>query len=484
MSHRHLGAAAAARLVAPLLALSLVPAASARAGAAARVAAKPNIVVILADDLGYGDLGCYNAGSKVPTPNLDRLAREGTRFTQAYCPVAVCTPSRYALMTGRYPWRSWKKSGVLANWERPVIEDGRLTLPGLLRQAGYATAGFGKWHLGATYATTDGKPPAGVGRFKSDRTGANVDIGKPITGGPTAHGLDRWYGFVCASEMLVFEQDRAAALLSHDLYAPPAVPGADALPKVMVGEMLALVTDKSVAYVEERAAHKDQPFFLYYAPYVPHIPLSVGEKFRGATRAGEYGDYVHQLDHEVGRLLAALDEAGVADDTLVLFASDNGSEFLNTGDGHRPNAPLRGRKHGVYEGGVRTPLLARWPGRVPAGAARDQIVALNDVLATTAALLGMTLPAGAGEDSVSLAPTLLGREAVQPGRTEVVVQASAPRYALRRGRWKFVQPEKKGGSPELYDLQTDPGETRDLAAKHPQLVDELRARLREIVHGQ
>jgi arylsulfatase A-like enzyme len=388
-------------------------------------------------------------------------------------------------MTGRYPWRGWKKNGVLANWERPMIEDGRLTLPALLQKAGYATAGFGKWHLGATYKTTDGKPPTGVGLFKSEGTGSNIDLAAPIAGGPTDHGFERWYGFVCASEMLVFDQDRATALLSHDLYAPPAVPGADKLPKVTVADFLPRITDMSVAYLKDRAANAaGKPFFLYYAPYVPHAPLAVGQDFRGRTKAGDYGDYVHQLDHEVGRLLKTLDDTALAKETLVLFASDNGSEFPLTGEGHRPNGELRGRKHTIYEGGVRTPLIARWPGQVPAGAVSAELVALNDLLATTAAIVDEALPAGAGEDSRTALPVLLGKKLDGPVRAEVVVQASARRHAICRGKWKFIQGQGANAPAELYDLEADPGESRNLIAERAELADELRGRLREILQGK
>jgi len=469
------------RPLAHVLLLAIATAAALAPAPTARAADRPNVLLILADDLGVGDLRAYAPDSKVPTPNLDKLAAGGTRFTNAYCPVSVCSPTRYALMTGRYPWKSWKKNGVLANWDRPMIEPGRLTLPAMLRKAGYATAGLGKWHLGATYKTTDGKPPAGLGQFKSDGTGANIDIAAPVTGGPTDRGFDTWYGFVCASEMLILDQDKVAGLLSHSLYAPPAVPGANDLPKVTVAGLLPLITDKGMAYLNERAKHKDQPFLLYYAPYVPHIPLAVGDDFRGKTRAGDYGDYVHQLDHEIGRLLAALDQTGLAKDTLVIFASDNGSEFQTSGDGHKPNGGLRGRKHHIYEAGIRTPLVARWPGRVPAGATTDQLVALNDWLATLAALTGQTLPPGAGEDSISFLPALLGQQG-GAGRAELLMQASAPRFALRRGNFKWIQPAKKGEGPgELYDLAADPAEAKDLAAEKPDLAAEMKARLIELV---
>ncbi len=443
---------------------------------------QPNIVLILADDLGYGDLGCYGAESKVPTPNIDRLAAGGTRFTDAYCPVAVCSPSRYALLTGRYPWRTWKKAGVLANWHPPMIEEGRLTLPTLLKQAGYTTAGFGKWHLGANYTTTDGEPPVGLGKFKSENSGANIDLTRPITGGPLDRGFDEWYGFVCASEQIIFEGNRAVGLLDNENYKPPAAPGVDKLSRTPVSSYLPLITEKSIAYLDRRP--KDKPFFLYMTPYVPHLPLAVEEGFRGKTNAGDYGDYVHELDHYVGRFLDELERRGLAEKTLVIFASDNGSHFEETGDGHRPNGKLRGTKHTVWEGGVRTPFIVRWPGRVPAGAVSGQVMALNDVLAACAALTGQELPANAGEDSCNMLPAWLGKDDGKPIREETVVQNAGYTFGLRRAEWKFVTGGNyKTGEPvrELYDLKADPSESVNLYDEKPALVRELKERLETIL---
>lgn len=444
-------------------------------------AGKPNVLLILADDLGWGDLSCYRAESKVPTPNLDRLASGGIRFTQAYCPISVCSPTRYALMTGSYPWRSWKKRGVLANWERPMIKDGEVTLPSLLRQAGYATAGFGKWHLGARYKTTDGKQPAGLGKFKSDGTGRNIDLAAPISGGPLDRGFDQWFGFICASEMLIFEGNRAVSLLSHSLYEPPPIPGVSGLSKVTVADFLPLITEKSIAWMKERATAKAPgPFFLYYAPYVPHIPLAVGKEYLGRTKAGDYGDYMHQLDHEIGRLLKALEDTGYAENTLVIFASDNGSQFETTGEEHLPNGGLRGTKWQIYEGGVRTPLIMRWPGHVPAGTVRTELVALTDLLATMAALHGQKLPDDAAKDSFNILPLLLGTSPADAIRSEVLVQNSPGQHALRQGRWKYIQATQKAEAG-LYDLDADPGEDRNVHDEHPDLASKLNARLQELL---
>lgn len=449
----------------------------------------PNIVMILADDLGYGDLGCFNPDSKVPTPNLDRLAEQGIRFTNAYCPDAVCTPSRYALMTGRYALR-FRSGRVLANWEPPTIEAGRLTLPGLLKQAGYTTAGFSKWHLGATYTTLNGKPPAGQGKFKSERAGANLDLNVPIRDGPADRGFDHWYGFVCASESLVFEQNRAVAMI--DVYEPPAAPGAERLPVIKLADYLPLTTDKTVEFIRRQApqAKAGKPFFVGFFPYVPHIPLAVSDEFKGKTRGGDYGDYVHELDHYVGKVLDELEQTGLADNTLVLFASDNGSQFEQSGEGHRPNGRLRGKKQLVYEGGVRTPFIARWPGRIKPGTTSTQLICLADVMATCAALTGQSLPDGAAEDSISFLPALLGTDAGagtaagtaagKPMRDFVVNRASDGHLAIRVGDWKYIAAHKDA-TPALYDLKSDVGEKHNLLDQHPDIAARLKSRLEQVV---
>ncbi len=406
----------------------------------------PNVIVLLVDDLGYGDLQCYNPNSLIPTPNLDRLANQGIRMTRAYCPVAVCSPSRYALMTGSYSWRSWKKSGVMANYEPSMIESEMLTLPEMLQKAGYLTAGFGKWHLGTTFPTLDGQRPAGYGKFRADDNGANLDLSKPVTDGPLDHGFDRWLGFSCASECWILEDNEITAAIGHDLYTIEATPNSDHIEVIPLADYLPYLTQQSLAFLKDQAAaDAEQPFFLYFAPYVPHIPLAVSEDFRRRTQAGLYGDYVHELDHYIGQLLDALDELKLSDHTMVIFASDNGSQFEITSDEmdlqnasnspedrlehanlshkHQPNWPLRGTKWSIYEGGVRTPFIARWPGHIPAGQTNDALLGLNDLMATVAASIGQELPPGTGSDSHNLLPNLRGNE--QDIRREIIVQSTA-----------------------------------------------------------
>ena len=453
-----------------VLVLGLLPLAP-----AVTAAPRPNIVVILADDLGYGDLGCYRRESKIPTPNLDRLAAEGLKFTQAYCPVSICTPTRYALMTGAYPWRAWNRFGVLGNWESPMIPQGQLTLPGMLKSAGYRTGGFGKWHLGATYATNDGRSPAGQGKFKSPGNGENVDLSQPIEGGPLDRGFDEWFGMICASELLVVDGERAALRVDHDLYEPLAIAGVDRLEGISLTDYLPRVVERCEAFIAA-AAPAEQPFFLYFAPYVPHIPLTVAPEFLGKTDAGPYGDYVHQLDDAIGRLAAAIERTGELDDTLILFASDNGSQFVGRSsetNGHAPNAPLSGRKAQIAEGGTRTPLIVRWPRRVPESSATDRIFALNDVLATLAGLIGTEVPSGQAPDSLDQSAAFLKPATAPAVRTEVATQDGSRHFAFRSGDWKLVM-DRKGEPLELFNLAADLGEETNVAAGHPEIVVRLK----------
>jgi arylsulfatase A len=446
----------------------------------------PNIVLILADDLGYGDAGSFNPQSKVPTPNLDRLAREGMRFTNAYSPDAVCTPSRYALWTGRYSWRTTLRRSVQLNWEKPLINEGRMTVPLLLKQAGYRTAGFGKWHLGADFPTIDGLPPVGQGGQRHELDGANLDLEKPMQGGPMARGFDRWFGFICASESFVYDDLFATAYI--DVYPRPKAKGAEALRHIPLAKYLPELTEKAVDYINMNAssARAGKPFFLHFSPYVPHIPLALSEEFKGKTKAGDYGDYVHQLDHEVGRLLDALDQQGLTDNTLVIFLSDNGSHFEVTGEGHRPNGQLKGTKATIHEAGVRVPLIARWPERIGAGAISSELVASADLLATMSSLVQMPLPNEAGEDSFDIMPILVGQPGVRTTREFVIVKSAAAHLAIRQGRWKFIAPLSYPWSKDaalgndntfLYDLEADPGETSNRVADNPSIAEAMRQKL-------
>jgi arylsulfatase A len=461
----------------------------------------PNIIYILADDLGYGDLGCYNRQSKIPTPNLNRLAAEGTRFTDAHAPTSVCTPTRYAILTGRYSWRTRLQRGVLGPWGTPLIAADRLTVPGLLAKHGYATACFGKWHLGWTWPTTDGMPPlSGPNRL------SNVDYGKPVADGPTSRGFGYYFGVDVPNypPYCFIENDRTVGVPSlpdtgraEGFNRPgPMLPGwrlVDILPEL---------TRRASGWVE-RAAKDDKPFFLYFALTSPHYPVVPAPEFKGKSGAGDYGDFVVQTDWTVGQVLDALKRAGAAaDNTLVIFTSDNGPEITGEVDPgvydrakqyrHFSAGPLRGAKRDAWEGGHRVPFIARWPGKVRAGAVSDRTMCHVDLLATAAAIVGERLPANAGEDSLDVLPTLLSDK---PVRETVVHHAASGRFAIRRGDWTLIDgptgddngargepawlKEERGYAAnnqpgELFNVREDLPQRRNYYGERPELVKELK----------
>ncbi|WP_020533128.1 sulfatase family protein [Flexithrix dorotheae] len=461
--------------------------------------AKPNVLIILADDLGYGDLECYSEKSLIPTPHLNKLAASGLRFTNAYCPVSVCSPTRYALMTGNYPWRSWKKKGVMSNYEPSMIDSALTTLPELMKKAGYHTAGFGKWHLGTSFSTLDGNQPAGYGKFYAANNGENLDLSQPVSDGPNDHGFDQWMGFSCASECWVFENTKIYGALQHEKYTTEAAPNQEHIQKIPLEEYLEVVTNKTIQYLKNLSG--ETPFFLYYAPYVPHIPLSVSQEFRGKTKAGLYGDYVHELDHYIGKVLSELDKSGLSENTIVLFASDNGSQFKVTNsqmelekagnsprdslvvvideDTHQPNANLRGTKWTAWEGGVRTPFIIRWPGKTPEGKVSEQLFALNDIISSLAGIIRAKVPENSAVDSYNMAPVWRGKE--EAVREEVIIQSSGNRFGIRRGNWKYICSVNfesytlDDTKAELYNLETDVSEQENLIGIQLDVGNELKS---------
>jgi arylsulfatase A len=468
--------------------------------------AKPNIVYILADDLGYGDVGCYNAASKIPTPNLDRLASEGIRFTDAHAPDAVCTPTRYGILTGRYCFRSRLKSGVLAPWGAPLIEHTRLTVPELLRQNGYATACIGKWHLGFTWPTRDGKPP-----LSRDGLG-NVDFTRPIADGPTTLGFDSYFGVDLPNypPYCFIDQDRTVGIPSA---AAPMERGAFNRPGPMVPgwklvNILPELTRRAVGFIEQSAkTNPDRPFFLYFPLTAPHYPVVPAPEFKGRSQAGDYGDFVAQVDWTVGQVLEALSHAGLTKKTLVIFTSDNGPECVEIDPGaydrikiygHRSMAGLRGVKRDAWEGGHRVPFLARWPGQIPAGAVSGEIICHVDLMATCAAMLGTKLPPDAGVDSYDVLPAFRGQKLAAPIREATVLHSGDGKFTLRQGSWVLIDARTgdgngKRGEPEwfkqergylpntaageLYDLREDLPQRTNLYEKNPEIVQRLKALL-------
>ncbi len=463
--------------------------------------AKPNVVYVLADDLGYGDPGCYNPKSKIPTPHIDGLAKDGVRFTDAHSPSAVCTPTRYALLTGRYAWRTRLQRNVIGPFSPPLIAEHLLTVPAMLKKEGYATACVGKWHLGWGWP----KPGADGKR----------DFAKPIPDGPTARGFDSYFGtdvpnyapfcFIANDRTVGIPSDAAPVGRDSFNHAGPMLPGwklADVLPGL----------EKRAVEFIGTAAKAGQPFFLYLPLTSPHFPVVPTPEFAGKSGAGEFGDFVVQTDAAVGKVLAALAAAGVADNTLVIVTSDNGPEI--TGEvkngaydrlkdhGHASTGPLRGAKRDAWEGGHRVPFVARWPGKIPAGTTCSETVCHVDLMATLAAALGVTLPADAAPDSVNVLPALRGEKRAAPLREATVQHSGQGKFAIRKGDWVLIlaptgDDNGKAGEPdwfrkdrgyaahsepgELFDLAADPAQKTNRYAAEPDKVKELAALLERYV---
>ncbi len=474
-------------------------------------ASPPNVVFILADDLGYGDVGCYNPQSKVPTPNLDRLAAQGMRFTDAHSPSTVCTPTRYSLLTGRMAFRTGMR-GVFTGVGGPcMIEAERLTLPGVLRSKGYATACFGKWHVGMTFFDKDGEPINQNGLAAVRR----VDYSRASPDAPVHRGFDRFFGTVsCPTTDWLYafvDGDRIpipptgivdrSPLPKHP-YSRDNRPGLIA-PGFDLEEVDLVFLDKSRAFLEEHVKKRpNKPFFLFHSAQAVHLPSFPADRFKGKTQAGPHGDFIFELDWIVGELMKTLDRLGVAENTVVMFSSDNGPETTTTvhmrADHHHDGArPWRGVKRDQWEGGHRVPLIVRWPGTVKPGSTTDQLVSLTDVMATCAAIVGAQLPDEAAEDSYDFLPVLLGKQGARPVREYLLQQTISLALSIRNGKWKFLDhkgsggnrydrgrmrpfalPEKAPNAPgQLYDLETDPGETTNLYFEHPKIVAKLEAQL-------
>jgi arylsulfatase A-like enzyme len=456
---------------------------------------RPNILLIVADDFGIGSINAYGApAGLVRTPHLNRLAEEGLRFTNASSPASVCSPTRYAMLTGRYAWRGPFPYGVHDPFEPASIEAGQSTVASMLQSCGYRTASIGKWHLGY------GTPDAGQSR---------VDFTKRLFPGPNDIGFDYHFGIpqnLDDTHRVWIENDGVYGLRSDKVspygrsFYGGAYEGFDA-PQRSREEALETVTVRAMDWIRSECRKESaQPFFLYFAPPAVHHPIVPSETMRGASGCGAYGDFIQDLDRSVGRLIDTLAYEGILDDTLVIFAADNGGDI--PGDQSKPecqarragllaNGPQRGDKHTIYEGGLHIPLIVRWPGKVAAGSVSDHMVNLIDLYATVSEISGSRpLAENEAPDSISFLPTLLGKS--QPARKPMVCNNVAGILALRDGAWKYIEGKFPGSlppndgrrnafkdeaQPALYNLKDDPAEERNLIAEYPEKVKAMQKKL-------
>jgi len=470
---------------------------------------KPNIVFILADDLGIGDVRPFNAQSKIPTPALDALAHDGMKFTDAHTPSAVCTPTRYGLLTGRYNWRSRLQSGVLGGLSPRLIEPGRLTVAELLKQHGYATACIGKWHLGLDWVKKAGRNVSDLGIETAAQNDA-VDYTQPFANGPTTLGFDYFFGIAASLDMVPYtflRNDRVAALPTLEASYPmmadrpdgPRTRRGPAAEEFSATDVLPKLTEESVKWLNARAREPEKPFFLYLALNGPHTPTLPTPDWTGRSGLNAYGDFVMQVDATVGVIAGALEKSKLTERTLLIFTSDNGCSPQARIDelrkkGHDPCAGFRGTKADLWEGGHRVPFIARWPGKIPADSNSDALICLTDFMATCADLLGAQLPGTAAEDSISFLPALRGEK--DRGRQDLVSHSIAGHFAIRRGTMKLCLTPGSGGwsaprpgAPaernlepvQLYDLSADSAESRNLAFERSNEVGQLTELLEKYV---
>jgi len=472
---------------------------------------QPNIIILYADDLGMGDLGSFNKKSKIPTPNLDQLAAQGMRFTDAHSSSAICTPSRYALLTGRYHWR--KFHGIVKSFDPSAFSAKRLTLPEMLQQKGYSTAAIGKWHLGWDWDAIrkDGAPKDGV-------TPNDFDWGKSIPDGPLAHGFDYYFGDTVINfpPYVWIENDKVTkvpdTMVDETLWKNkegnmefrkgPMITGWNPY------ENIPTTTKKGIEYINKHA-NDANPFFLYFAYPSPHAPIIPNDQFDDTSEAGPYGDLVVETDDSIGQLLLALKRAGIEDNTLVIFSSDNGPEnyayLRDEKFNHWSSSPYRGLKRDLYEGGHRVPMIVRWPNNVPSNVKTDELISQIDIMATLASLIGFELPVDSAEDSFNQLPLWIAKTKLS-SRSSLVHNTFAHKYAIRSDDWTLIDHETGNGIPtknlvrfnysdwldkhgyesddhvkgQLFDMKNDSEQRNNLIEKYPNKVIKLRKELEKI----
>ena len=484
----------------------------------------PNVVIIFTDDLGYGDLSCFNSESKIKTPNLDKLAKHGISFTDAHAASSVSTPSRYGLLTGEYSWKTRLKSSVLVGFSKTLIKEGQPTIASMLHSKGYTTACIGKWHLGMDFQTKNGKPLT----KKQEHSGDNVDYTKSIKNSPITHGFDYYYGISASLDMppfLMIENDRVEKLPNckflfsqftrhdNDISANPFLRAGDAIfgegPETFLPRLANKVNDKILAYSKE-----SKPFFIYYPMPSPHAPIAPSSQFKGKSKIGAYGDYVMEIDYYVGKLIKQLKKTGQYKNTIIMFSSDNGPEFfaynryLRTGQSSTAN--LKGIKRDIWEGGHRVPLIISWP----QGFKQYKIdkvshpVCLSDIYATLADITGHELNNNEAADSYSLLPLISGNGKYE--RNYIIHHSCDGTFGVRKGDWVLIEfglgdsnheftksnlstakYYKKLGytipkyqpKGELYNLKNDLGEYHNVYNEHPELVKELDSYIQKSTRG-
>lgn len=459
---------------------------------------RPNIIFILADDLGYGDVSCLNPDSKIKTPNIDRIAEQGIRFTDAHSTSAVCTPTRYGILTGRYNWRSTLKEGVLYGYSEPLIPSSRTTMASMLKTQGYTTACIGKWHLGWNWQKSGPNPE-------------DADFSKPILNGPTTLGFDYFFGISASLDMppyVYVENDRVTALpdrVTEGNNISYGKPGSDGSMwrKGPTGsdfrhsDCLPVMTDRAVKFIAEQKS-SGKPYFLYLALPAPHTPILPSDAFSGKSGLNSYADFVLMVDAKVGEILDAVQKSGDPDNTLLVFTSDNGcspwADFETLiPKGHNPSYIYRGAKADLYDGGHRIPCVLQWPGKIKKSFTVDQTVCLTDFMRTFAEITGYAPGDDEAEDSYNLLPALL-----KPGYPETIREATVHHsingsFSIRKGDWKLLFSAGSGGwshpTPgkeeeglppvQLFNLKDDPSEKVNVQDNHPEVVSELKGLMKK-----
>lgn len=469
-----------------------------------------NIIYILADDLGYGDVGYLNANSKIATPHIDKLAQQGMSFTNAYTSSAVCTPTRYGIMTGRYAWRTRLKHGVLVNFDYPLIEKNRMTVALMLKEKGYNTAMIGKWHLGHEWVRKDGKRAPWPKRSLKE---TNVDFSQKVHTGINDFGFDYSFAINASADMLPYafiENGKTVGIPNikkgRKGYGRPGL----MVPGWKTENIMPTFTDKAVDYITLQAKQKTTPFFLYLPLNAPHTPIAPNQAYFNRSKAGKYGDFVTEVDANIGRILAAVEQAGIEENTVIIFTSDNGPERIMykriNEYQHNSSGILRGAKRDAWEGGSKVPFIVKWPAKVPANSQSDTLVSTVDFFATASDIANTAYPKSAGEDSFSFLASLKKSSLSQANSAEqkktrsqrdaVIMHTGGGGFAIRIGQWKYIagQGSNKGNryktgpnakannkAPvQLYNLSEDPSELNNLYLVKPKIAQQLKARLMAI----